>query len=71
MTVEEIIQNLSKDKPFELDLIDKTHMQIEFTPSDEYVINFYDHNHIIDSKVFSHLEDFTLFLKEIHDKNSF
>ncbi len=71
MTVEEIVQNLRKDKPFELDLQDNTLMQIEFTPSDEYVINFYDHNHITESKVFSHLEDFVLFLREKHDKHLF
>jgi hypothetical protein len=72
MTVEEIIDNLHKirrDTPFDVEMSDGNRLQIEYTPTDEYIVNYFDHQKILKAKVFATEAEFVLFLREQHDKH--
>jgi hypothetical protein len=71
MTEEEIInklQTIKRDTPLEINLSDGNRLQIEFTTTDEYIVNYFDHQKIFKSLVFPKRAEFTMFLREQFDK---
>ncbi len=71
MTVEEIIAKLNtlqRDTPMDINMSDGNRLQIEFTTTDEYIINYFDHQKILKSRVFPTQADFVMFLREQFDK---
>lgn len=67
MTVEEIIDRLNtikRDSILEINMSDGNTLKIEYTMTDEYIVNYFDHQKILKSEVFPTKAEFILFLRE-------
>ena len=72
MTVEEIIEKLNSSKrntPLEINSDVSNQVNIEYTLTNEYIVNYFDHHHMIKSEVYPNEAGFVLFLREFLDKH--
>jgi hypothetical protein len=71
MTLEEIIEKLHtirRDTPLEIDMSNGNRMQIEYTPTDEFIVNYFDHQKILKSQVFPDEAGFVIFLRDQYEQ---